>query len=703
MEGHRNSVTGQARIEGVALQAGDIHGGVHVHSHAPALLPVPQQLPPAPAHLLGREAELAALDRELNAPPLPGGRCLVLAGPAGVGKSALAGSWLRSRAEEFPDGLFYADLRSHAPGGPTDPVEVLGAFLRALGLARVPAELHEAAALWRSAAASRRIGVLLDSAATAAQVRALLPGADRSVTVVTSRTRLDGLSMDGAELFPVGLIDRAAATELLTRRIGAERVAAELPAVEQVVSRCAGLPLAICVAGARMASRPRQPLAATAEALRREADRLAALRLDGESAVRGALDASYRVLDRAAGRLYRLLGQLPLTEFTPESAGAAAELSRVDADATLDLLAGTHLLEERGDGRYRFHDLVRLHARELGRTEDPPEQCEAAVRRVGEHYLAVATAAEALIMPSHRRMARDYQQPPLHVPEFAEETEALGWFDRERDQLMAVLRDATRNHRYTLTWQLADAMQPMFVRLRPHAMQLESNTLGLAAARKVEERIAEQRMLTSLGQGRRNAGRIQESADWFAQALVVAEELDDRKGKGQALIGLGHAHRDLGELDSARARFEQALVLWEAIGYRRGVGLLRVALGEVATDAADEAEAERQLSTAIEDFTAVGDQYEVCRAQAIRGRAYLMAGRYGRAGEELEIARAGFVAAGAPHWQARSIEWLGELALAQGETGVARERFTASYELYRSVAAPDTARLARRIEELPTG
>ncbi|KDN86182.1 hypothetical protein KCH_19990 [Kitasatospora cheerisanensis KCTC 2395] len=663
---------------------------------------MPHQLPPAPVRLLGREAELDALDRELNAPPPPGGRCLLLTGPAGVGKSALAGSWLRRRADEFPDGLFYADLRSHAPGGPTDPVEVLGAFLRALGLAQVPAELHEAAALWRSATASRRVGILLDSAATAAQVRALLPGAEGSVTVVTSRTRLDGLSMDGAGVFPVGLIDRDVATELLIQRIGADRVAAELSAVEQVVSRCAGLPLAICVAAARMASRPRQPLAATAEALRREVDRLAALRLNGETAVRGALDASYRVLDQVAGRLYRVLGQLPVTEFTPESAGAAAELSLADADAMLDLLAGAHLLEERGDGRYRFHDLVRLHARERGQAEDPPEQCEAAVRRVGDHYLAATTEAEALIMPSHRRMARDYRQPPLHVPGFTEETAALDWFDRERDQLMAVLRDAARRRQYALTWQLADAMQPMFVRLRPHAMQLESNTLGLAAARKVGERIAEQRMLTSLGQGRRNAGRIQESADWFAQALVVAEEIGDRKGKGQALIGLGHAHRDLGELDSARARFEEALVLWEAIGYRRGVGLLRVGLGEVATDAANEAEAVRQLSTAIEDFTAVGDQYEVFRAQAIRGRAYLMAGRYGQAGADLEGARAGFVAVGAPHWQARSIEWLGELALTQGDLELSRERFTASYELYRSVAAPDITRLARRLEELPS-
>ncbi|OKJ08375.1 hypothetical protein AMK19_19615 [Kitasatospora sp. CB01950] len=684
----------------MALQAGDIRGGVHIHSHAPALLPVPQQLPPAPARLLGRERELAMLDRELESALPQGGRCLVLIGPAGVGKSALAGSWLRSRAEEFPDGLFYADLRSHAPGGPTDPVEVLGAFLRALGLARVPGELHEAAALWRSATASRRIGVLLDSAATAAQVRALLPGAERSVTVVTSRTRLGGLFMDGAGFFPVGLIDPVAATELLAQRVGADRIAAEPIAAEQVVSRCAGLPLAICVAGARMASRPRQPLAATAEALRREADRLAALRMDGEMAVRGALDASYGLLDRATARLYRMLGQLPVLDFTPETAGAAVEVSLDEADGGLDALAGAHLLEERAGGRYRFHDLVRLHAGERGRAEDTPEQCEAAVRRVGEHYLAAATAAEALIMPSHRSLARDYHQPPLHAAEFEEEGEALGWFDRERDQLSAVLRDAARSRRYTLVWQLADAMQPMFIRLKPHAMQVESHALGLDAARKAGDRIAEQRLLTSGGQGLRSAGRIGESAQWYAQALVVARGNGDRRAEAQALTGLGHAHRILGEFDSARARFAQALVLREALGYRRGVGLIRIALGEVAVDVGDEAEAVRQLSAAIADLTSVDDPYEVCRARAIRGRAHTLAGRYEQAGAELETARAGFDTAGSTHWRARSTEWLGELALAQGESDLARERFTVAHELYLSVAAPDTARLARRMADL---
>nr|WP_279633974.1 AAA family ATPase [Kitasatospora cineracea] len=684
----------------MALQADRIEGGVHVSVHAPAQLPVPHQLPPAPAHLPGRRSELAALERALGA-DRPAGSLLVLNGPAGVGKSALAVNWLRAHRDRFPDGAFYADLRGHSYGDPADPIEALGRFLRALGHTAVPAELAEASALWRSATARMRIAVLLDSAVGAAQVRPLLPTAAAAVTLVTSRTRLTGLAMDGAEFLTVGLVGPDAANAILAQQVGAERIAAERSAADQVVTRCAGLPLAICVAGARMAARPQQPLAATAEALRREGDRLTALRLDGEAAVRGVLDASYRALEPAAARLYRLLGLLPVPEFTPEATGAAGELSRDGADCLLDALAGVHLLEERAAGRYRFHDLVRLHARERGTAEEPPEQGGAAVRRVAEHYLAAATAAEALVMPSHRLLPRDYLQPPLHEPEFAEESEALDWFERERDQLAAVLRDGSRNRQYGLVWQLADAMQPMFIRLRPHALQLEAHALGLDAARKSGDRIAEQWMLTSGGQGLRSAGRIRESADWYARALEVSRANGDVLAEAQSWTGLGHAHRILGELDSARAQFEAALHLRESLGYRRGVGLVRVALGEVAVDAADEAGAVRHLSAAVADLTAADDPYEVSRARAVRARAHLLAGRYEEARADLEAARAGFVAAGSAHWQARTDEGLGELALAQGDLAAARELFDTAHRAYQRLAAPDTARLARRLESLP--
>ncbi|RKE18510.1 tetratricopeptide repeat protein [Streptomyces sp. TLI_171] len=703
MEGHRNSVTGQARIEGVALQAGDIQGGVHIHSHAPALLPVPQQLPPAPAHLLGRAAELSALDAELSAPPPPGGRCLVLTGPPGIGKSALAGSWLRTRARDFPDGVLYADLRGHAPGGPADPGEVLGAFLRALAMPAVPADLHEAAALWRSVTAGRRFAVLLDSAATAAQVRPLLPGAAHSVTVVTGRTRLTGLGIDVARFFEVGLIDRAAATELLARRVGADRVAAESPAADQVVARCAGLPLALCVAGARMAARPRQPLAATAEALSRESDRLDALRLDGERAVHAALAASYRGLEPAAARLYRLLGLLPVPEFTPALAGAAAELPLAAADLLLDALGDEHLLEQPADGRYRFHDLVRLHARECGTEGEPPEQRRAAARRVAEHLLATATATERLISPSRRPLARDYDQPPWHVPEFDGEESALRWLDAERGQLAAALRAAVADGRPALVWQLADAMWPLFLRLRAAELQVEAHESGLAAARADGVRAAEQRMLTSGGHGLRNAGRPVEAARWYGEALELARAMADPRAEANAQYGIGQSHRLAGELASARRAFEETLRLREQVGHPRGVALARIALGEVALAAADLPAALAQLDQAERELTELGDHYEAARALALTGQAHLAAGRLPQAGRTLDAALAAFRTARSTLWEARTLHLLGELAERDGDPARARQHLGTALALYRTLAAPDAEAVARRLAELPTG
>ncbi|MFD0562456.1 ATP-binding protein [Kitasatospora saccharophila] len=701
MEGTRNSITGQVRLEGVALQAGDIHGGVHVHSHAPALLPVPQQLPPAPARLRGRGAELAALDRELHALPVPGGRCLVLAGPPGVGKSALAGHWLRARAAAFPDGLFYADLRSHAPGGPADPVEVLGAFLRALGLSGVPAEPGEAAALWRSATAHRRIGLLLDSAATAAQARVLLPGSEHSVVLVTSRTRLPGLVLDGAGFLQVGLIDRSAAVELLVDRVGADRIAAEPLAVDQVVTRCAGLPLAVCVAGARMAARPRQSLAATAEALRTETDRLGELRLDRDRAVQAVLDASYRILDPAAARLYRLLGLLPVPEFTAALAGAAAELRPAEAGRLLEALGDEHLLEEPDDGRYRFHDLVRLHARGHGTSDEPPQLRRAVVRRVVEHLLATATATERLISPSRRPLPRSYDQPPLCVPEFADEGEALSWLDRERGQLGAALRAAADAGQNALVWQLADAMWPLFLRLRAYELQLEAHELGLAAARAEGNRAAEQRMLTSGGHGLRNAGHFAEAARWYGEALELARAMADPRAEANAQYGIGQSHRIAGELPSARRAFEETLRLRELVGYPRGTALARIALAEVALADADLPEAVAQLARAEAELTALGDHYEAARALALTGEARLAAGHLPEARQTLEAALTVFRAARSALWEARVLELLGTLAEREGDHRAAREHLERALELYRAVAAPNAEPLARRLAEPP--
>ncbi|MET8542044.1 tetratricopeptide repeat protein [Kitasatospora sp. NPDC004799] len=692
----RNSLAGAATVSGPVVQAGAIHGGLHLHG--PSALPTPRQLPPCPRRLIGREADLAALDGSLAPDAEAADVTVVVTGPAGVGKTALAAQWLRGQADRFPDGQLYADLRGYAPGGPADPAEALGGFLRAFGISPVPGSLAEGAALWRSLAAERRIAVLLDNASTAAQVRPLLPGSDHTVVVVTSRRRLTGLGIDGAVFRPLAPLAREASTEILAARVGRSRVVDEGAAAAEVVDACAGLPLAICLAAARIAARPAQSLAATAEVLGRGADRLAALSVEGET-VQDLLDASYGVLDPEAARLYGLLGLLPFAEFTLENAAVLADVDLAGADRLLDGLIDVHLLEETGPERFRFHDLVRLHARAHGARVRGTPSTGAALDRVVDWYLASATAAEAVVSPSHRSLARDYRTRPVHpAREFDGDVPAVEWLDAERDRLADVLRWCGDLDRPAAAWQLADAMWPLFLRLRPARLWVEAHRIGLRAARAAGDRSGELRMLTSGGAGLRNAGEGEESARWYTEALDLARDLDHRLGQAQALNGLGQAHRLAGRLDAAAECLHEVIRLREAEHYVRGAALARLAYGEVLLLADRPAEAVEPIERAGRELSSVGDGYEEARATAFLGLAYGMLGRDEAADGCFERALAGFRARRSAHWEARTLEFAGQVEEVRGRPDAACAWFERSLARYRQIgAAAEAARLAGRL------
>ncbi|MFE4972540.1 tetratricopeptide repeat protein [Kitasatospora sp. NPDC056651] len=692
----RNSLAGAATVSGPVVQAGSIHGGLHLHG--PPNLPTPRQLPPCPRRLIGREVELAELDRSLSDDVTAADVTVVVTGPAGVGKTALAAQWLRGQAGRFPDGQLYADLRGYASGGPADPTEALGGFLRAFGISPVPGSLAEGAALWRSLAAERRIAVLLDNASTAAQVRPLLPGSDHTVVVVTSRRRLTGLGIDGAVFRPLTPLAPEASTEILAERVGRRRVVDEHEAAAEVVDACAGLPLAICLAAARIAARPAQSLAATAEILGRGTERLAALNVEGET-VEDLLDASYGVLAPDAARLYGLLGLLPFPGFTLENAAVLADVEPAEADRLLDALADVHLLEETGPERFRFHDLVRLHAQAHGRELRDGEAGRTALDRVVDWYLASTTAAEAVVSPSHRTLARDYQARSHHPARvFADDVRALDWLDEERDRLADVLRWCEELGRPAAAWQLADAMWPLFLRLRPARLWVEAHRIGLRAARAVGDRAGELRMLTSGGSGLRNAGEGEEAARWFTDALGLARETDHPLAQADALYGLSQTHRMAGRLDEAAACLRQVVELREAEDYLRGSALARLAYGEVLLLAGRPAEAVAPTERAHRELASIDDHYEAARAMAFLGLAHGMLGAYDLADTCLEEALAGFRARLSVHWEARTLEFAGQVEERRGRPDVARARFEQSLARYQEArATAEAARLADRL------
>ncbi|MBB1262323.1 AfsR/SARP family transcriptional regulator, partial [Streptomyces alkaliterrae] len=368
---------------------------------APATFVMPRQLPATVPDFTGRTTQVAELSEQLATSERSVMAVSAVAGIGGVGKTTLAIHVAHAAKDRFPDGQLYADLRGTSTS-PTEPGAVLAAFLRALGIAddAVPDGVEERAALYRSMLSGRRVLTLLDNARDAAQVRPLLPGTEGCAALITARTRMVDLA--GAHLVDLDVMSPEEAMTLFTKIVGAERVGAEREAAMDVVAACGFLPLAIRIAAARLASRRTWTVSVLARKLGDERRRLDELQA-GDQAVRATFELGYGQLDAEQARAFRLLG---LAEGPDISLHAAAALLGLDADDTEDLLESlvdTSLLESAAPGRYRFHDLVRLYARDCAlRDEHPPSERESALSRLLDFYLATAREVYRLGRPGDR-------------------------------------------------------------------------------------------------------------------------------------------------------------------------------------------------------------------------------------------------------------------------------------------------------------
>jgi tetratricopeptide (TPR) repeat protein len=698
--GQVNAIGGDAQLYGPTVQAREIRGGIHVHSAAARPEPPPRQLLPVSAHFTGRQKDLAALGHLLATETDTRHSLIVVSGPGGIGKSALVTKWLHDLGPDFPDGHFYADLRGHSVGGPASPGEVLGQFLRALGTKAVPVELTEQASLWRSVTADRSVVIMLDNVYSAAQVRPLLPGGTRALVVVTSRRMLTGLGVDGARFYRLGGLDAAAGLDLLARGIGSDRVAREPQAARHLAELCAGLPLAVCLASARLASRPRQPVHVMAEALARKPGDVITLQVEGEAAVQTALNASYAGLTEEGAAAYRRLGLLPVRTFDARVVAAVCGESLDRADRLLDELIEASLVEEVGPDTCRFHDLVRLHARDQAIRDEPDHVWEEALRRVCDWFLWTATAAEERLTPAQFTLPRDYAYPSALPLPFSDKADALAWLDARRLDLMAVLRDAVDRGWDETAWQLVDASWPLYLHLRHYDLWIEAHEIGLGAARRSGNGMAERQMLNSGAIGLSAAERIDDAILWYRESAEAARVAGDVRDEGQAFLGLGACHHHAGRRDEAVRHLNRAIALWEDCGYLRGTALARIVLGEIALAEGSAGIAVECFGAAHEVMVEVEDTHDAARALAFLGHAHTRTGQYDKGMEDLTEALAVFSASGSSHWQARTLEMLGEGSREQGDITAAGEFYTRAYTLHKVRSPLDASRVRTRLDEL---
>lgn len=557
-------------------------------------VPVPAQLPSAVPAFAGRGTELASLDALLPAvaeagSPAPAAVVIAaVSGTAGVGKTALAVHWAHQIAERFPDGQLHVNLRGFDPGGPAlEPDEAVRRFLDAFGVpvARIPAGLPAQAALYRSLLAGKRVLVLLDNARDVEQVRPLLPGSPGCLAIVTSRSHLTGLvATEGAYPLTLHLPTAAEARDILTRRLGAHRVAREPDAVNDIIAGCARLPLALTIAAARAATSPSFPLTVFATELG-EAARAATRALDpfhgGDQAtdVRAVFSWSYRALSADAARLFRLLGLHPGPDIAIAATASLAAVPPERARALLAELTRTHLLAEPVPGRYAFHDLLRAYAAEQAHTHDSRRSRDAAVRRVLDHYLHTAHSAAMLMEPYLDPIALVPLHPGVIVGEAATADDALCWFGVEHATLLAAVHLAASAGFDTHAWQLAWTLSTFLLRRGLWNDQAMACKTGLDAARRTGDTAGEGHSLHRLALGYARSGRTRDAYPLFRRALRQFGKIGDHASQAYMHVNLGWLSERQQRPADALSHALRAQDLYRVADHRAGLAMVLNEIG----------------------------------------------------------------------------------------------------------------------------
>ncbi|MDT0469895.1 ATP-binding protein [Streptomyces gibsoniae] len=480
---------------------------------------------------------------------------VVVAGQPGLGKTSFAVHTAHILAARFPDGQLALDLRGMDPE-PVSPRDALARLLRAMGVndGAVPEDTEDRSGLFRSMVADRSLLLVLDNATDEEQVRPLLPATGASLTIVTSRHALAGL--ESVHRIELALLRREESVELLTRIIGAERVEQEAQAARDLVDLCGNLPLAVRIAGQRLASRPRELLEKLVAELAQEERRLDGLRA-GNLRVRATFALSYRQLPPATRVLLRRASLAAGPGFSPETAALLADLPPRQAARCAQELTDAGLLQPHpASERYRFHDLLKLFAAEQAAAEDGTEECEAAQDRTARWMLRRATAA-ALHFDADQRRPPDSDPDPVGAP--ADREQALAWLEAERAQWLAALRRAQAAGRHRQVLDTAEAMH-WFSDITQHwELWVEVFRRSVESARALGSRQEEAVHLNYLSWAYRACAyddhAALESAD---SALAVAGAIDDQLQTVWALNYAAAALHRMGRVGESVSRLREA-------------------------------------------------------------------------------------------------------------------------------------------------
>ncbi|HEU5127036.1 MAG TPA: BTAD domain-containing putative transcriptional regulator [Glycomyces sp.] len=649
---HEAALRGDERLGTVATASLDEawipRAGPRVEAGSAALA-TPRELPADVIGFTGRDGELRDLESArlgCEDEGIPASPVVVISGMAGVGKTASAVHWARRIADDYPDGQLFLNLRGYSALPALRPIEALSAMLRSLGLDadQVPAEPDQAAARLRTATAGKRVLVLLDDAASVEQVVPLMPGGPHSLVIVTSRSRLgDLLALHGAFLLDLAPLTPDEATRLLKALMRIPR-SGDRPELGELARRSGYLPLALRIAAANLADRPR--LGAPGGRAPQGGG--------PQAAVKAAFDASYTALPDDARRVLRLLAVAPFRSLAAEAVAVMADMTAAATERATEQLVHAHMVNRDGRERLYLHDLIRGYANDLVEAEDPARGD--ALKRLFDWYLGAADAACALRYPGFAKLSAARSGGAPH-PGDAEQ--AARWLDDERENLVAVARYAGEHGHGPVAWELADTLRghawmemstadflalghaasngaraegslpgeavaelcisTAYLKARDFTDAVRHSERAIDRARRVRWDAGEASAHHNMALACWNIGRLRASLAHGETALAMNRDSGRTRAASVNLGALGVVHGDMGELRVERRLHAEALGMAEDLGdlhlqasHLRSLASVSIRLGSAAAaerylDRATDIEAaagEREIGTATAAFTA---------------------------------------------------------------------------------------------------
>jgi DNA-binding SARP family transcriptional activator/Tfp pilus assembly protein PilF len=664
---------------------------------------VPRQLPARVAGFTGRAGPLKVLSELADEAAADPGVVVISAvgGMAGIGKTALAVHWAHQAAARFPDGQLYADLRGfHPSGAPAPPADVIRGFLDGLEVpaARIPASAQAQAALYRTLLADRRVLVVLDNARDAAQVRPLLPGAAGCMVVVTSRGALAPLAAEfGARLVSLPVLTDGEAAELLSARLGRERTAAEPAAAAALTALCGQLPLALAITAARAAAEPELSLAALAAEIGSARQRLDALDAgDPMTSLRAALSWSSGQLTVHAADMFRLLDVHPGPDISLPAAASLAGVPLRRAAAALRELAGLHLLTQHRPGRYIMHDLVRAYAAEQA-AAIPEGERAAAIRRVLDHYLHTAWAANLALSTSRAPLTLAPLSPRTGPEQLAGAGQIMDWFNAERQVLLAAVELAAGRGLDTHAWQLPWSLASYLDRQGHWQDWAAAQRTALAAAQRLGDQGAQALIRHSAGRAGLRLGAFAQAREHFEAELSLHASRGDRAGQARAHSDLAMSYQGEERREDARAHSEQALALFRATGDQPGQADALNKIGWLAAQAGDYQHALACCEEALGLLHDLDRRYEMAFVRDSLGYIHRLAGDHAQAISCYRQAAAMFAEVADRYEQSVTLTSLGDTCHAAGQPGPAHDAWQQALALLDDLGHPDADALRARL------